>query len=233
MAEFVRVAGHDLNAPLRHIDGFAGIARQQLAGGDTAAVGDSLVRIEQAGTLLRRLVLGMKASLQLEARPLQIQPLDLSGCVARLLRTKSEVLRRAGARVSPSGNLPVIDADPYLLEELLGRLLDNAAQHSGSRAPRIDISAGKGEGEWHVCVADDGVGVAPELRSSVFEPFRRMLPPGAEATAGLGLHVCRRIAERHGGTIRCDEAAAGGGAAFGFTLPALRNPPRLRTRRLA
>jgi signal transduction histidine kinase len=97
-------------------------------------------------------------------------------------------------------------------------LISNALKFSGEDEPRVEVSAHAREGEWRVGVRDHGVGIDPVEAETIFEPFRRGNAPDAPGN-GLGLTTCRRIVERHGGTIGVD-SQLGAGSEFWFTLPA-------------
>jgi len=133
--------------------------------------------------------------------------------VAADLRVRLET---AGATLEV-GALPQVDGDARQLRRVLQNLVGNAVKFHGDRPPRIEVSALRGSEEWVVTVRDHGVGVDPEHASRIFGMFSR-LNGDAEGT-GIGLAVCRRVVEAHGGRIWV-EPAQGGGSAFRFSLPA-------------
>jgi signal transduction histidine kinase len=112
--------------------------------------------------------------------------------------------------------LPEVDGDPRQLRRVLQNLVGNAVKFRGEAAPRVAVSALKGSEGWVVTVRDNGLGVDPDHASRIFGMFSRL--NGDTEGTGIGLAVCRRVVEAHGGRIWV-EAAEGGGSAFRFTLP--------------
>jgi signal transduction histidine kinase len=139
----------------------------------------------------------------------------LEHLVAEVADDLRPALEEAGARLDV-GDLPQVDGDPRQLRRVLQNLVGNAIKFRGTEPPRIELSAARGSQEWIVSVRDNGVGVDPGDSTRIFGMFSRA-HPDAEGM-GIGLAVCRRIVEAHGGRIWV-EAAEGGGSAFRFTLP--------------
>jgi light-regulated signal transduction histidine kinase (bacteriophytochrome) len=114
-------------------------------------------------------------------------------------------------------SLPCVQADRRQLTQLFQNLISNAVKFRSHDCPRVDVDAVQSGDEWEFSVADDGIGVDPSHAERVFKPFERFHGPGYEGT-GIGLAICSRIVERHGGRIWV-EARPGGGSVFSFTLP--------------
>jgi signal transduction histidine kinase len=137
---------------------------------------------------------------------------DLMDDVAEDLRPQ---LSSANAKLTMD-DLPEISCDPRQLRRVLQNLVGNAVKFRGEQPPRVEVFAHADREEWVVTVRDNGVGVDPEHASRIFRMFARV-DGDAEGT-GIGLAVCRRVVEAHGGRIWV-EPAEGGGSAFRFTLP--------------
>jgi signal transduction histidine kinase len=123
-----------------------------------------------------------------------------------------------GGRVVVRGGLPVLPADPAQLSRLFQNLIGNALKFRGKTAPVVLVRAQRDGDDWRFSVQDDGIGVSPEFAERLFGMFareRRSDHPGT----GMGLAICRKIVEHHGGRIWY-EPAPGHGAIFSFTLPA-------------
>jgi light-regulated signal transduction histidine kinase (bacteriophytochrome) len=108
-------------------------------------------------------------------------------------------------------------ADPGQLEQLLQNLISNGLKFHGEAAPRVAVSAAREAAAWRVTVEDNGIGIEPKYADRIFKMFQRLHGRDAYAGTGIGLAVCKRIVERHGGRIWL-EAPESGGARFCFTL---------------
>ena len=114
------------------------------------------------------------------------------------------------------GELPEVDGDPRQLRRVFQNLVGNALKFRGTEPPRIEVTAAERGREWAITVRDNGIGVDREHSSSIFGMFSRVRRD--VEGSGIGLAVCRRVVEAHGGHIWV-EPAEGGGSAFRFTLP--------------
>jgi signal transduction histidine kinase len=121
----------------------------------------------------------------------------------------------AGAELRVGG-LPEVSGDPRQLRRVMQNLVGNALKFRGDVPPRIDVSAAARDDEWVVTVEDNGIGISREHARTIFGMFSRV--DRRVDGSGIGLAVCRRVVEAHGGHIWV-EAAEGGGSAFRFTLP--------------
>jgi signal transduction histidine kinase len=134
------------------------------------------------------------------------------------------VLADLGAAVAESGAvvtrdlLPVVRADPTQLGQLLQNLVGNAVKFRGGRPPRVHVGAEAQGGWWRFAVRDNGIGIAPDDLKRLFGIFERLHTAAEYPGTGIGLAICKRIVERHGGRIWA-ESRPGEGSVFFFTLP--------------
>jgi signal transduction histidine kinase len=150
---------------------------------------------------------------------MRAERVDTRALVRETLASLDAAVRDAGAEIE-IGDLPVVEADRAALAQLFGNLLSNALKFTdGRRPPHVDVSAVRQNGSWCFTVADNGLGIEPKDADRVFGMFERLHGEDAYGGTGIGLAICKRIVERHGGRIWC-EPAPEGGAAFSFTLPA-------------
>jgi signal transduction histidine kinase len=215
LEQFARHVAHDLGEPLRTIDYLTRrLADElQLQGRDhdelIVAIRDS---IETMDMLIRDLLehsrAGERPRVRTEAACSQL----MEQALATLLPIVQE--KRAMVVCAP---LPTVHAYPVHLRRLFQNLLSNALKYSGEERPRIQIRAEREAAGWRFVMEDNGVGIPPEHAQRMFEPFRRGTS-GMEKGTGMGLAICKRIVELHGGRLWV-EPAAGGGSAFSFTLP--------------
>lgn len=133
------------------------------------------------------------------------------------LASLAREVRGTGAAIA-YGPLPRVRGDTDRLTSLFRNLIDNALKYRGADAPQIEIQAKEGSGDWLFSVRDNGIGIDRKYWAGIFTPFSRL--HGAEIPGvGLGLAICKKIVDAHGGTIRI-ESVVGGGSTFFFTLPA-------------
>ncbi|ELY55076.1 multi-sensor signal transduction histidine kinase [Natronococcus jeotgali DSM 18795] len=115
--------------------------------------------------------------------------------------------------------LPTVQGDASQLRQLFQNLLSNAIEYSGDDPPRVHVGAERDGDRWRLSVRDEGIGLDPAAADRVFQVFQRLHGPDEYDGTGIGLAICRRIVERHGGEIAVD-SEPGEGATFAFTLPA-------------
>nr|WP_281375161.1 ATP-binding protein [Aquabacterium terrae] len=138
--------------------------------------------------------------------------------VVRIVRGHLRLaIEEAGAEITV-GALPRVHGDAAQLVQLLQNLVSNAIKFRGSAPPRITIACRSEPDAWCFSVQDNGIGIAPEFAERIFVMFQRLHPRSAYPGTGIGLALCKRIVERHGGRLWV-EPAEGGGAVFKFTLP--------------
>lgn len=147
-----------------------------------------------------------------------LAPTDCDVLLNRVLEGIQLAIEESGAVIS-RGPLPVVLADSQQLGQLLQNLLANAIKFRGEKAPRIHISAEKKEANWQISVRDNGIGISPEHASRIFVIFQRLHTKTEYPGTGIGLAICKKIVDRHGGRIWV-EPSPGGGSTFYFTMPA-------------
>ena len=149
---------------------------------------------------------------------LRSQTVDVNELMHETLSSLDAAVRDAGADVQVS-QLPTVVADRAALAQVFGNLLSNALKFTNGQAPvRVEVSAQPNVEGWRFTVADNGLGIAPEDSERVFRMFERLHGEDEYGGTGIGLPICRRIVERHGGRIWC-EPHLGGGTVFRFTIP--------------
>jgi signal transduction histidine kinase len=220
LERFTFVASHDLQEPVRAVVSFTQLLERRLETLQQrdAEAAEFLGYLRAAAQRMQAQVAG----LQDYARAGQgnsLTPLRLDDALADARMLLDPVLASVGATVK-AGPLPQVLGDRGQLAQLFRHLLDNAIKYR-----RLDsllvvtIDAQPQGAHWRVTVRDNGIGIDPAYAATVFELFRRLHGPGQFPGAGIGLTICRRIVERHGGVITID-ASQTGGTAVVFTLPA-------------
>ncbi len=233
LEEFASVASHDLQEPLRKISTFADLlaSRYRSRIDDKA---DHYIRtiVDSAGRL-RDLIHDLLTYSRVGRTELDREPTDLSAVLADVVEDLHLEIQDKNASVIASGELPIVPYHPKLAYLLLKNLVSNAIKYHGEAPPQVEISAEETETEWVVRCRDNGIGIAREYLVKIFEPFQRLHSRREYPGTGIGLAVCRKIVERHGGRIWA-ESEAGRGSTFVFTLPkgAARAHPNVRGRAL-
>ena len=207
---YADVVAHDLGEPVTSMALLVSMLERR-AGEPPPA--DVLRLLRETTERARQLIDGALAYAR--GGELRAEQVALDRVVAEVGEDLRPGLEEAGATLV-AGDLPDVTGDPRQLRRVLQNLVGNAVKFRGEAAPRIEVSAERGSEEWIVTVRDNGVGVDPEQASRIFGMFSRG-STGADGM-GIGLAVCRRIVEAHGGRIWV-EAPPGGGSAFRFTLP--------------
>jgi diguanylate cyclase (GGDEF)-like protein/PAS domain S-box-containing protein len=219
MSRFAKVVSHDFSGPLRTIRGFASLLRDNLRDRINDDERSHLGEIIRASVRMQTLNDGLVACIRARSVTLEVTDVGLSTVVERCLEKFGQRIVAQGVRVTVARGLPVVRADPAMLQVVLHHLLDNALRYTDTvLAPTIEIAATLGAAEWTIVVRDNGPGIPEISRERVFALFKRLEPASELDCPGIGLTLSRTIIERHGGRLWID-AAPGGGTEATFTLP--------------
>jgi signal transduction histidine kinase len=218
LEQFAYIASHDLQAPLRAVSGFSQLLmtrHRQNLDGDAAEFLDYIDGgAKQMQALIADLLELSRIGRQQDGR-YQLRPLDET--VKAAVVTLSETVMQSHAEIV-YGALPSINADHALLQQLLHNLIGNAIKfRRPDVAPRIEIRVQHEGDQWHLIVADNGIGIPTEDLDTVFDIFRRLHSSAEYAGTGIGLAICRKIAAYHGGSIWATSDATG--SQFHIRLP--------------
>lgn len=217
LEEFAFIASHDLQEPLRKIQTFGSLLRSISSGRlDPAALGH-LTKMEKAADRMRVLIDDLLKYSRVAGKPEVFREVDLAGVISGLIQEFAGTLKRLRGTID-LGNLPVVHAEPTRMYQLFQNLIANALkfQSKGSK-PKIRIYS---EDEGNVCrihVEDNGIGFDESYLPVIFKPYERLKGREYDGT-GMGLAICRKIVEQHGGTITA-KSKPGKGATFIITLP--------------
>jgi PAS domain S-box-containing protein len=214
LERFADIAAHDLREPLMAITQLTALLER----GVDSQREEIITHLRAAAQHGSRLVDGLLDLARVGRGAPPAEPVDLRRVVEGLLGTLAPQIEAAGARVEV-GPLPTVLGVEGELARVFQNLLANALKFRGQAPPIIAVSAARSPREWTLTVADNGPGVSERNRDRIFELFARGQVDGEAPGTGLGLAVCRKVLELHGGRIWV-EPAPGGGSAFRMTLPA-------------
>ncbi|CAA7627891.1 Signal transduction histidine kinase [Candidatus Terasakiella magnetica] len=218
LERFAYVASHDLQEPLRTITCFSQLIERDYGAGFDSRGREYLDLVTTSAKRMHGLINDLIAYARVTAneKPHHTAPIAASchNAIANLHQAATD----CGALIEV-GDLPELTADPLQVMQVFQNLIDNAIKYRHPDRPlRIDIKAERQDGFWVITVADNGLGFTPG-EQDVFELFRRLRPHQGYAGTGVGLAICKRIIQRHGGRIWVD-STPDQGSVFSFTLPA-------------
>lgn len=168
-------------------------------------------------TRMQAMINDLLAYSRVTTRGGSFEPTDSAAGVARVLRSLQPAIEENSAMVTHD-LLPTVVADATQLEQLFQNLIGNAIKFHGDEPPRVHISARQEGAEWVFSVRDNGIGIDPEYADRIFAIFQRLHTREEYPGTGIGLAICKRIVERHGGRIWV-ESELGRGATFYFAMP--------------
>ncbi|HEU0012925.1 MAG TPA: ATP-binding protein [Longimicrobium sp.] len=217
LEQFAYVASHDLQEPLRMVASYTQLLARRYRGRLDDDADEFISYAVDGVTRMQALINDLLAYSRVGRREITITRVDLGALLARVLVILGPAIEEAGAAVTHDP-LPTVHADAGQLGQLLQNLVGNALKFHGDDPPRVHVGAERGDGEWHLWVADNGIGIDPEFQDRIWVIFQRLHSRAEYPGTGIGLAICKKIVERHGGRIWLD-SAPGRGATFHFTLP--------------
>ncbi|QLG61326.1 sensor histidine kinase [Halorarum salinum] len=222
LEQFAYAASHDLREPLRMVSSYLQLIEGRY-GDELDEDGREFVGFAVDGAdRMRNMIDGLLAYSRVETKGNPFEPVDLEAVLEDALADLQVMIEERDAEIT-AGPLPRVRGDATQLRQLLQNLLSNAIEYSDER-PRVDVSAERQGSEWEISVRDEGIGIDPADQTRIFEIFRRLHAVDEYSGSGIGLALCQRIVERHGGRIRV-ESTPGDGSTFSFTVPACGNGP--------
>ncbi|CAA7619713.1 ATP-binding protein [Magnetospirillum sp. UT-4] len=220
LAEFAYVASHDLREPLRMISSYLALIAKRLGGNADPDLAEFLGFAVDGAKRMDALIIDLLDYSRIGRGDAPHQPVALEMALAEALRDLDVAIADAGATVAVPADDPVVAGNPNELRRLFQNLIGNAVKYRHpDRPPRIRVEWRRQARAWLVVVTDNGIGIPADQRERVFGIFQRLAGRTTCEGTGIGLAVCRKVVERHGGRIWIEDAE-GGGCRFCFTLPA-------------
>jgi PAS domain S-box-containing protein len=218
LEQFAYVASHDLQEPLRMVASYTQLLARRYQGklGEDA---DEFIGFAVDGARrMQELINDLLTYSRLGTRPLEQRTVDIGQVVDQVVSDLAEAIADGGASVTRDG-LPLVHGDPAQLRQLFQNLIANGIKfRRPDEPPRVHVSAAPCDGGWRFSVSDNGIGIEPQYLERIFVLFQRLHTRDEYPGTGMGLAICKKIVERHGGQIDVD-SLPGRGTTLRITVP--------------
>ena len=225
LQQFAYVASHDLQEPLRMISSYTQLLERRYEGVLDGDAKEFMHYIVDGAARMKQLIEDLLEYSRVGTRSRELQEIESSAALAKALANLRAAQRECGAQVT-QGPMPRVIADASQLTQLFQNLLANSMKFHGAEPPRIHVEGETRDEAWVFTVKDNGIGLDNQYAERIFMMFQRLHNKADYPGTGIGLAICKRIVDRHGGRIWVD-SRPGGGSTFGFTLA--RNPKEMTT----
>jgi light-regulated signal transduction histidine kinase (bacteriophytochrome) len=218
LRQFAYVASHDLKEPLRMVSNYTQLLDRSCQDSLGKEAEQYIGYILQGVNRMHGLIEDLLSYSEIDSRNTFFKTVDSGAALREALANLQVPIAESGAVITAS-TMPATTGDHIQLVRVFQNLIGNSIKYRSEEIPRIQISAERKDDEWEFSVRDNGIGIEPRYKESVFKLFKRLHARSEYPGNGVGLASCRKIIERHGGKIWL-KSEAGTGATFCFTLPA-------------
>jgi light-regulated signal transduction histidine kinase (bacteriophytochrome) len=219
LEQFAYVASHDLQEPLRKVASFCQLLEQRYRGQLDERADQYIDFAVDGAKRMQQLINDLLAFSRVGRTSGPLGPVDLDDVLGRALANLGAAIEESGATVK-AGSLPTVRGEASLLALVFQNLIGNAIKFRSEATPEVRIGVTRRNGDWEISCSDNGIGIDPEYAERVFVIFQRLHAKDEYPGTGIGLAMCRKIVEYHGGRIWLD-ADANPGTTFRLMLPAL------------
>jgi signal transduction histidine kinase len=220
LEQFAYVASHDLQEPLRMVTSYLQLLVKRYGGKLDADANEFIDFAVDGAVRMRKLINDLLAYSRVGTQGKELSPTDCEAVLVQSINDLKIIIEENGAHVTHDP-LPTVMADRPQLGQLFQNLIGNAIKFRGNEPPRVHISASRNGSGWVFSVRDNGIGIPSECSERIFIIFQRLHNREEYAGTGIGLAICKKIVERHGGHIWV-ESEVGKGTTFRFSLQAAR-----------
>ncbi|HJT60320.1 MAG TPA: PAS domain S-box protein [Burkholderiales bacterium] len=217
LEQFAYVASHDLQEPLRMVASYTQLLGRRYEGKLDKDAHEFMSYIVDGATRMKQLIEDLLAYSRVGTKGAEFKPVALEAPLRRALFNLRAGIEEAGAAVTYDP-LPTVQGDEVQLGQLMQNLVGNSLKFRSNSVPRIHVGVSESPGEFQIEVRDNGIGIEPQYYERIFMVFQRLFNKGEYPGTGIGLAICKKVVERHGGRIWV-ESRPGDGSSFHFTLP--------------
>ncbi len=218
LEQFAYVASHDLQEPLRMVASYTQLLARRYQGKLDEDADEFIGFAVDGARRMQELINDLLTYSRVGTRAPQLESVDVGQMVDQVVSDLAAAIEESGASVTHD-DLPTLQADPTQLRQLFQNLIANAIKfHRPGQAPSVQVFAAREDRAWNFSVTDNGIGIEPQYLDRIFVLFQRLHTRADYPGTGIGLAICKKIVERHGGRIRV-ESEPGVGTTFQFTLP--------------
>jgi light-regulated signal transduction histidine kinase (bacteriophytochrome) len=217
LEQFANIASHDLQEPLRMVASYTQLLARRYKGKLDADADEFIAYAVDGASRMQRLIQDLLAYSRVGSKAANMRTISSESALLQALQNLRGVIQDSGALVTHEA-LPAVIADEIQLIQLFQNLVGNAIKYQNSGIPRVQIAATRnGAKRWTFSVKDNGLGIEPQYFEKIFGMFQRLHKREEFAGTGIGLAICKKIVERHGGRISV-ESQLGMGSTFRFAL---------------
>jgi signal transduction histidine kinase len=217
LEQFAYVASHDLQEPLRIVASYTQLLAKRYRGKLDASADEFIGFAVDGVHRMHQLINGLLAYSRVGSQVTAFKPIDCGAVFGNALANLQDTIKESGAVITHDP-LPTVMADALQLEQVFRNLVGNAIKFHGEQPPQIHVSVEQRGDEWLFSVRDNGIGIDSQYADRIFTIFERLHATKDYPGTGIGLAICKKVVERHGGRIWV-ESQAGTGATFYFTIP--------------
>jgi PAS domain S-box-containing protein len=217
LEQFAYVASHDLQEPLRAVGGYVKLLQHRFPEKLDAKAREYIAGAADGAERMQRLIADLLAFSRVGTRGGAFAPADLNALLRDALNNLQTSITEAGAKVT-SDPLPSLTVDATQIGQLFQNLIGNAIKFRSERAPEIHVGACQEKEHWLFWVRDNGIGIEPQYAGRIFQIFQRLHSRKHYPGTGIGLAICKKIVERHGGEIRVESEPVQG-STFYYSIP--------------
>ncbi|MBP7591059.1 MAG: PAS domain S-box protein [Chloroflexi bacterium] len=219
LQQFAYVASHDLQEPLRMVTSYLQLLQRRYSGKLDSDADEFIGYAVDGANRMKQLIQDLLSFSRVGTRGKPFEPVEIKVILKEALTNLETSIQETAAQIDHDDLLPTITGDAGQLVQLFQNLLSNAIKFRGEAPPKIHIGVQKQESDWQFSIRDNGIGFDPQFSDRIFIIFQRLHTRANYGGTGIGLAICKKIVERHGGNIWV-HSQPNAGTTFYFTIPA-------------